>query len=215
MKQIMGIFLLLFLLAGCTNTVTENTGGMQQSAEQDSQTTEQTSLSDTFQASTAEETDEKKKQGIIPAAVNIPAISVEAAVNKVGRLPSGKMGEPENVEDVGWYGPGYRPGEQGSAVLAGHVDSKTGPAVFFELEKLKAGDEIIVRGNNGEQETFIVQNQKSYDRSDAPVEEIFGWSYRRQLKLITCTGEFNENAGTHEKRLVVYAVHKEDTTGAS
>ncbi|SFL89481.1 class F sortase [Salibacterium qingdaonense] len=215
MKQIIGMFLLLFLLTGCTSGTAENADGTEQTAEQTSQTTEKTSLSETLEAGMAEETDEKKKQGIIPAAVTIPAISVEAAVNKVGRLPGGKMAEPESVEDVGWYGPGYRPGEQGSAVLAGHVDSKIGPAVFFELKKLKTGDEIIVTGEDGEQETYIVQNQKKYDRSNAPVEEIFGWSYRKQLKLITCTGEFNENAGTHEKRLVVNAVHEEDAAGAS
>lgn len=74
------------------------------------------------------------------------------------------------------------------------------------------GDEIIVTGESGREETFIVQKQESYDRKSAPVEKIFGYFYRKQLNLITCTGEFNQNTGTHDERLVVYTVHEDEVT---
>lgn len=148
--------------------------------------------------------------GVTPTTVAIPAINVEAEIEHVGLLPNGQMNEPSTMEGVAWYEPGAKPGDQGSAVLAGHVDSKTGPAVFFDLGKLKKGDEINVTGADGETLTFIVQEQAVYPREEAPVQKIFGYSFRRQLNLITCTGEFNRDAGTHEERMVVYAVLESD-----
>ncbi|AOM84092.1 class F sortase [Salisediminibacterium beveridgei] len=151
-----------------------------------------------------------ERDGIVPHRIEIPAIGVDAIIEEVGLLPGGQMDEPTEMDEVAWYEGGYMPGEQGSAVLAGHVDSRTGPAIFIDLEKLEAGDEIIVTDEEGTEKVFVVQNSESYDRNDAPLQTIFGYSYRSQLNLITCTGEFNTEAGTHDERLVVYSVLKED-----
>ncbi|MFC7370204.1 class F sortase [Fictibacillus iocasae] len=142
--------------------------------------------------------------GIVPVSIVIPAIGVDAPVENVGELDNGQMGVPQNVDGVGWFEPGTKPGDRGSSVLAGHVDSKTGPAVFFDLGKLKKGDEVIVKDKSGTSRTFIVTGKKSFPRKEAPIEDIFGFSYQRNLNLITCTGEFNKKARTHEERLVVY-----------
>lgn len=151
-----------------------------------------------------------EREGIVPHQIEIPAIGVDAVIEEVGLLPGGQMDEPSKMDDVAWYAGGYMPGEQGSAVLAGHVDSRTGPAIFFDLEKLEEGDEIIVTDEEGLEKVFVVQMSESYDRNDAPLQKIFGYSYRSQLNLITCTGEFNTEAGTHDERLVVYTVLKDD-----
>jgi len=144
------------------------------------------------------------REGIIPIKVSIPSINVSADIEKVGLLDNGQMGVPEKFEQVGWYKEGILPGEQGNAVLAGHVDSKTGPAIFYHLHKLEVGDEVHVMNEDGEKLTFIVYDKKSFDTESAPVEKIFGYSYRSNLNLITCTGDFNREKGTHEERLVVY-----------
>lgn len=144
------------------------------------------------------------REGIIPLKVSIPSINVSADIEKVGLLDNGQMGVPEKFEQVGWYKEGILPGEQGNAVLAGHVDSKTGPAIFYHLHKLEVGDEVHVMNEDGEKLTFIVYDKKSFDTESAPVEKIFGFSYRSNLNLITCTGDFNREKGTHEERLVVY-----------
>ncbi|GEN52234.1 class F sortase [Halobacillus faecis] len=189
----------------------------QKAADASEQTKEKESLRETYDSqkinasTTAETTD---KTAITPKTVTIPAINVEANIENVGRYANGQMGEPDSVDGVGWYKDGYQPGAKGSAVLAGHVDSRTGPAVFYNLEDLQEGDEIIVTDEEGTEQTFIVQTSEAYDRKNAPLNKIFGFSYRRQLNLITCTGEFNKKAGTHDERLVVYAVHEDDVNPA-
>lgn len=150
------------------------------------------------------------REGIEPNRIEIPALDIDASIENVGLLEHGQMDEPSTMEDVAWYEGGYMPGEQGSSVIAGHVDSRTGPAVFSELEDLTQGDEIIITDEKGEEKVFVVQGSESYDRNDAPLQTIFGYSYRSQLNLITCTGEFNSEAGTHDERLVVYTVLKDD-----
>ncbi|WP_419876135.1 class F sortase [Candidatus Pristimantibacillus sp. PTI5] len=142
--------------------------------------------------------------GIIPTTISIPAIDVKAAIENVGTMENGQMGVPQHIDGVGWFEPGTKPGAKGNAVMAGHVDSLTGPAVFYKLDRLKAGDEIIVSDKEGTTRTFIVMDKQRYPREEAPLEDIFGFSYQSHLNLITCTGEFNDEAKTHEERLVIY-----------
>ncbi|WNS78408.1 class F sortase [Domibacillus sp. DTU_2020_1001157_1_SI_ALB_TIR_016] len=147
---------------------------------------------------------------IVPASVEMPAIGVNAVIEPVGILENGQMGVPKEVNNVGWFEPGIKPGNVGNAVLAGHVDSQTGPAVFFDLKKLEKGDEVIVKNAEGKQLTFVVQSKRSYERNSAPINEVFGSSDEKKLNLITCTGRFDRSEGTHEERLVVYTKLKED-----
>lgn len=139
-----------------------------------------------------------------PVSLAVPAIDITADLEPVGVLENGQMGVPSTENGVAWFEPGVSPGEQGNAVLAGHVDSRTGPAIFYDLQELEAGDEIKITDEKGEILTFVVQRAESYDRKDAPMEEIFGATDSRNLNLITCTGTFDQSEGTHDKRLVVY-----------
>jgi sortase A len=143
--------------------------------------------------------------GIIPAEIDIPDIGVDANVISLGLTKEGAMDVPSNDLDVGWFKPGYRPGVPGHAVVAGHVDSKTGPAVFFKLKKLKKGSKIIVRSKSGEEKVFRVVGSESYPYKDAPLKEIFGPADKAYLNLITCTGLYSRSQGTHQQRLVVTA----------
>ncbi|CAH0251331.1 hypothetical protein SRABI96_03186 [Peribacillus sp. Bi96] len=143
--------------------------------------------------------------GIIPTNVTIPSIDVNASIEQVGLLDNGEMAAPFTEEGVAWFEPGSKPGVKGNAVLAGHVDSKTGPAVFYHLKDLAKGDEITVKDKQGTKLTFVVKQKQSYPRDKAPLNEIFGYSKGRHLNLITCTGTFDRLKGTHQERLVVYA----------
>ena len=144
------------------------------------------------------------EKGIVPASIEIPAIDVTSTIENVGELENGQMGVPKEINNVGWFEPGILPGSQGSAVMAGHIDSLTGPAIFYKLDQLKTNDEVIVKGADGESLTFVVTKTETYPRKEAPIEQIFGFSYGSRLNLITCTGDFNKKAKTHEERLVVY-----------
>lgn len=129
----------------------------------------------------------------------------------MGVLSDGQMEVPRDTDAVGWYKFGANPGEYGNAVMAGHVDSKTGPAVFYRLNKIKQGDIILIRVTNGATFAFSVKRVIIYQRNRAPMEQIFGPAGDINLNLITCTGTFDKTKGTHEERLVVYAELTDDS----
>ncbi|MEK3855965.1 class F sortase [Cytobacillus sp. FSL H8-0458] len=163
------------------------------------------------QAKTQESIDiiKDERTGVIPAVIEIPSIGVKAPVEEVGLLGDGEMDVPAGFDTTGWYGAGFMPGEPGNAVIAGHVDSKKGPAVFFDLKKLKPGDEVIVKGNTKEQKVFEVVDVQAYPRLNAPLKKIFGYTSRSALNLITCTGVYDPESTQHSKRLVVYTQLKQ------
>jgi sortase A len=143
-------------------------------------------------------------QPIIPVRIQIPSIKVDAMIENVGILDNGQMGVPEVEKNVGWFEPGYKPGQNGSAVMAGHVDNKTGPSVFFYLKTLKKGDKVLVTSEDGRTLSFVVTNIASYKTEESPIDYIFGKTVKPRLNLITCTGNYNRKTDQHEKRLVVF-----------
>lgn len=145
------------------------------------------------------------QQGIEPKRIEIPAIQAKAAVKTVGEAKNGEMEVPANTVETGWYSPATHPGSNGNAVIAGHVDSKKGPAVFFYLKELQPGDNIYLYDKNKRKLTFTVRTKKSYLAEKAPVSEIFGSNTKPMLNLITCTGTFDHKRRTHIDRLVVSA----------
>ncbi|MCA1030810.1 class F sortase [Bacillus timonensis] len=203
------LFTLSFLL-GC-NLINEkavnNKESTQIAAKQISQAKKENITKDASsqQVLTSPEIIRDNRTGIIPTHLSIPSIGVEAIIEQVGLLSNGQMGVPDGTENVAWYKYGAKPGEPGNAVLAGHVDSKKGPAVFFYLKTLKVGDEIIVTDKDNQIRTFNVTETVSYPRNDAPLDRIFGYTYRSQLILITCNGVYDRSTGEHSERLVVYA----------
>ena len=144
-------------------------------------------------------------KGMIPSRVEIPSIGVAASIQATGILENGEMGVPDEVEEVGWFEPGYKAGAKGHAVLAGHVDSLTGPAVFYDLKKVAIGETVKLKDADGREMVFEVKEIASYETNRAPVGKIFGPSPKRMINLITCTGDYNRKIGSHEKRLVVSA----------
>ncbi|WP_226670393.1 class F sortase [Metabacillus litoralis] len=143
-------------------------------------------------------------RGIVPTQIEIPSINVQASITKQGLNNKGQMIIPDNGEEVAWYEPGAQPGEEGNAVLAGHVDDYTGPAVFFYLKELKPGDDVIVYDAKGKKLLFRVEKIQSYPKDEAPLQKIFGPTTEPRLNLITCTGLYNRSTNEHEERLVVY-----------
>lgn len=139
-----------------------------------------------------------------PVRLRIPALDIAASVQKVGLTPTGEMGIPSNYTDVAWYQGGARPGAPGNAVIDGHLDSKTGPAVFWKLGNLQPGDEIFVTTADGTELRFVVTGSETYPTADAPRYKIFGPAAAPGLNLITCDGTFNRDVRQYDQRLVVY-----------
>lgn len=139
-----------------------------------------------------------------PVQLIIPRLNIDAAVEHVGLDAVGQMAVPSHAEDVAWYQPGTVPGQAGNAVISGHLDSATGPAVFFELASLTPGDEITVVSNAGATISFIVERVVTYPRFAIPLATIFGPTADKRLTLVTCGGQFNNKSQLYSHRTVVY-----------
>lgn len=142
---------------------------------------------------------------ILPTQLSIPAIKVSAKIEPVTLLPDGQMDVPKDSNITGILYPGILPGANGNVILDGHVDSYIGPAIFFNLKKLKHGDEITVSNSDGRKLTYIVESVEIFTTAEAPLERIFGKSTEARMNLITCSGRYSRKKKEHEKRLIVFA----------
>ena len=141
-----------------------------------------------------------------PAQVRIPALGVDATVVEVGVEDDGGMEIPEDVATVGWYRWGPTPGGEGSAVIAGHVDSRTqGRGAFFDLRRLDVGDVIEVTYDDGSTTSFVVQGRDTVDKEVIPLDDVFQRDGAPRLTLITCGGEFDYGTRHYESNVVVVA----------
>ena len=146
----------------------------------------------------------------------IPSIDVDAPVVVKGVGADGTMEVPDNARDVAWYDFASRPGEGGNVVFSGHVDFHgVGPAVFWNLGKLRQGDAIQVRLADGSTYAYHVTGEGSFDAKTAPVDQIVGPTPVDSVTIITCTGTFNPATRQYDKRLVVRAERTDATAGAS
>ncbi|MGZ3609600.1 MAG: class F sortase [Ktedonobacteraceae bacterium] len=145
----------------------------------------------------------------IPVRLVIPRIGVNAPIENVGITASGDLATPKQNpwDGVGWYSNGPRPGEEGSAVINGHLDRPGGfPAVFWNLRYLQVGDTIMVVNSQGKTMHFRVLSIASYSPQAAPVQSIFGTTGGIYLNLITCAGTWIPSEHQTTQRLVVYTV---------
>jgi sortase A len=139
-----------------------------------------------------------------PVRLLIEAIDVDAEIEYVGLDDEGRMGVPREWENVVWFELGAIPGERGNAVMAGHYDSTTGPAVFYELGELEDGDELIVMTEDDEKLIFEVIEIEDLHVDDLDSSKIFGETEERNLNLVTCSGEWDTSFDMYDGRLVVY-----------
>jgi sortase (surface protein transpeptidase) len=141
----------------------------------------------------------------VPVRVEIPRIGVASSLDRLGRAPDGTVQEPSRWETAGWYAPGTRPGDPGSAVILGHVDSKRGPAVFFRLRELRRGDTVTIRRADGSSVRFAVQRTEQYLKDRFPTDDVYYPTLTPALRLVTCGGEFDATVGRYRSNLIVFA----------
>ncbi|WBB76429.1 class F sortase [Micromonospora sp. WMMD1128] len=141
-----------------------------------------------------------------PARVVIPRIGVDAEIVPVA-TDDGALEVPplERPEVAGWYRPGPAPGQAGNAVLVGHVDTQRGPAVFFDLGRLRPGDTVRVVRADGRTAAFTVDGVGTYPKDRFPTERVYGGGAAARLRLITCGGRFNPRTGSYPDNIVVFA----------
>ncbi|MEW1868855.1 class F sortase [Streptomyces caelestis] len=142
-----------------------------------------------------------------PTRLLIPAIDVDApftdlAIGGKGRL---EPPPPHDTNLVGWYAKGVSPGERGTAIIAGHVDTTTSPAVFARLGELEKGDRFRVLRADGSKATFVVDETESFEKDDFPDERVYADTPDAQVRLITCAGDYDRAVKDYTENLVVFA----------
>lgn len=142
----------------------------------------------------------------VPIRISIPNLAIDAAIENVTLAADGSMDVPKLPSDTGWYQPGPRPGEIGSAVIDGHVNWKYGAsAVFANLHKIKPGDTIEVQDDSGKVVTFVVRTSRQYDAAADATEVFNSNDGLAHLNLITCDGVWDTLQKSYSHRLVVFA----------
>jgi sortase (surface protein transpeptidase) len=140
-----------------------------------------------------------------PVFLTIPAIGVRASIINLGLNPNGTLQVPRTTTVVGWYTGSPRPGATGSAIIAGHVDSRSGPGVFFWLRTMRRGDRIYVRRADGTLAVFTVTAVRIYPKDKFPTATVYGPVPDAELRLITCGGTFDYSTRSYLSNVVVYA----------
>ena len=142
----------------------------------------------------------------LPARIRIPAIGVDARVIRLGLDREGALEVPSSWGDAGWYVHSPRPGEPGPAVIAGHVDSTSGPAVFYRLGALRPGATIQIARKDGSTVRFRVRRVERWPKAHFPTRRVYGATRRPTLRLITCGGGFDRGTGHYLDNTIVFAV---------
>jgi Sortase domain len=143
-----------------------------------------------------------------PVSVAIPAIGVRSQLLHLGLNPDGTIQVPSlttSADKAAWYKNSVTPGQQGTAVIEGHVDSYQGPAVFFRLGALRPGNQIDVTLADGITAVFRVTGVREYAKDKFPVKTIFGPAHYAALRVITCGGDFDPTTGHYLSSVVVFA----------
>ncbi|MDO3702079.1 class F sortase [Micromonospora sp. C28SCA-DRY-2] len=152
-----------------------------------------------------------KKFPVLPASrpvgISSQPIDLAAPVHNVGIAPDGSIAVPDadRAQEAGWYDQGPTPGQYGPAVIVGHVDTSTGPAVFHRLRQLRAGDPVEVSREDGSVAVFEVDSVERFDKERLPVDEVYGDFSRPNLRLITCGGRWVGGETGYADNVVVFA----------
>jgi LPXTG-site transpeptidase (sortase) family protein len=139
-----------------------------------------------------------------PVELRIPAIALTVSLSTLGLNLNGTVQVPTDIQQPGWYKFGPSPGQEGSAVILGHVDSYQGPAVFFNLRSLTAGDAVDVSLADGVIAQFKVTSVAIYLKTDFPTQAVYASHGISALQLVTCGGVFDTQSGHYLSNLVVY-----------
>jgi Sortase domain len=142
-----------------------------------------------------------------PVEISIESINLQTAVDQIGLAPDGTLEEQpySTASHAAWYRLGPAPGQVGPAVITGHVDTKSDVAVFFYLSQVQPGDRVVITRADGHTVTFTVDFLRSFPKSNFPTRMVYGSTDYPALRLITCGGPFDRDAGSYRDNIVVFA----------
>lgn len=146
----------------------------------------------------------RPRQVANPVSVSISTLHLSARLKSLHVDSRGRL-VPPDYGSAGWYAAGPEPGEPGAAVIAGHLDNKSGPDVFAALGRATPGDRIRVRLKDGSSVVFQVKQVKQFPQSHFPTKKVYGATKKPTLRMITCGGNYDHAAGHYLDNVVVFA----------
>lgn len=150
----------------------------------------------------------------VPVALRVPVIDVSVSLSTLGLNPDKTVQVPTKFQEPGWYRLGPTPGQVGSAVILGHVDDKEGPAVFYRLKSLRAGDKVEANLASGLVVHFVVTKVATYLKAQFPARLVYASRGYSALQLVTCGGQFDTRTGSYPSNVVVYTTLVSTTPAA-
>ena len=151
-----------------------------------------------------------KPAALFPVRLEISAIDVATPLVRLGLESDRTVEVPTDADKAGWFQRGPLPGQQGSAVILGHVDSDQGPAVFARLQELQRGDTVMVERANGSTVQFVVRRSVLYANADFPADRVYAAQGDRRLNIVTCGGVYDSTRGGYQSNIVVYTTRNRD-----
>jgi hypothetical protein len=140
-----------------------------------------------------------------PVRLRIPAIGVDSGLERLGQAPDRSIEVPTNFGTAGWFAEGPRPGQPGPAVMLGHVDSRAGPAVFYQLARLAPGAEVLVDRADGSTIRFRVSTTLRVPKAEFPSDLVYAPTLESSVRLVTCGGAFDRARRSYLDNVIVYA----------
>jgi hypothetical protein len=143
----------------------------------------------------------------VPVRIEIPALHVDASVMRLGNGPGGTIQVPplNNHNLAGWYDHSVMPGQDGTSVILGHVDTYAGVSVFFYIKTLAPGDLVKVIRADGGTAVFSVDGVRRVAKATFSDSEVLGNTSYPELRLITCGGPFDAATRQYLDNIVVYS----------
>jgi sortase (surface protein transpeptidase) len=141
-----------------------------------------------------------------PVRLVIPAIGIDTKIIRLGLTSVHTLQVPVSAAIVGWFTGSPRPGATGASIIVGHIDSDSGPGVFFRLRDLRRGENLYITRANRTVAKFRVTAVRQYAKDRFPTEAVYGPVPDAELRLITCGGSFDYATSSYLSNVVVYAV---------
>lgn len=146
------------------------------------------------------------QQVALPVRLRIPSQHIDTPLERLGQARDGTIAAPSGWQVAGWYDQGPRPGQRGPAVIVGHVDSRSGPAVFFRLSALRSGDAVYVDREDGSTARFLVTGRRQVPKNHFPADVVYSPTLRTSLLLMTCGGILDHATGHYRDNVIISAV---------
>lgn len=146
-----------------------------------------------------------RKQMAAPIRISIPAIRVNAPIVPLGLNRDQTMQVPTKLGDAGWFRPGPEPGEQGAAVVVGHLNAGNAPGVFANLRAVRRGAVIKIRRRDGTLVRFVARSMIQVPKNRFPTARVYARTKQPTLRVITCAGHWNPVTRRHPDNYIIFA----------